>query len=342
MFRKYKFHCTYIITLNFVDVILTRWFRITLSCYMFINPFCRWYGNSTLQELHPFFVILQLSSEWKPHGHLATFSNNTTALCSALCSLACSLSDFTAAEELLNFATTIFPCFSSQHELVLLTLTKLRFTRHRSSGAPTRPEADIIRTISESTFTSLTSHEVSGEEEGDVFISPHEHKAEVLYSSASHDLPSCPDQAIETLLTLLLHCKQYHLLHYQVKCNILLCEAQMLLQLYEQALITIESVFVLALSSTDQVTRSTARWLYVQAKLATCPQTDRFTVFKGVELHLKDALDAFLAVSDVRYVKQVLYYLARIYDEFGMRDDRNKCAKKFRHFHNNLTLLDVV
>ena len=124
--------------------------------------------------------------------------------------------------------------------------------------------------------------------------------------------------------------------------HLLLAEAQILLQLFDQALVTIESVFVLALSSNSTFTQSSARFLFVQAKLATVPKERRYHTFQRLENHLKISLDGFLALAHARHVCEVFYFLARLYDEFGLRDDRNKCAKKFRNFHQNLTIHDPL
>ena len=299
-----------------------------------------------LSELHPFFVVLQLCPDWLKDGHMITLSNDTTALCAALCNIALALSQSPAAPvsctELLNFALSLFPCFSSHRQLLYLTLNSIHYTHKRAARQKTESEEALIRSISSSTHTALTSTDETAEVEGDVYITQEELKARVLYNSAKSDLPSSPSQAVQKLLNLILYSQTYNLQEQLVKAHLLLTEAQILLQLFDQALVTIESVLVLALSSNSTFIQSSARFLYVQAKLATIPKERRYHTFQRLENHLKLSLDGFLALAHARHVCEVFYFLARLYDEFGLRDDRNKCAKKFRNFHQNLTIHDPL
>ena len=277
---------------------------------------------------------------------MITLSNNTTALCSALCNLARALSQSPAAPvsctELLNFALSLFPCFSSHRQLLYLTLNSIHYAHKRASRQKTESEEALIRSISSSFHSALTSNNETDECTGDVYITKEELKACVLYNSAKADLPSSPSQAVQKLLNLILYSQKYNLQEHLVNAHLLLTEAQISLHLFEQARTTIESVLVLALSSNSTLTQSTARFLYAQARMATCPKDRRHPTFQRLEEHLKIALDGFLALSHVQHVCEVFYYLARLYDEFGQRDDRNKCAKKFRNFYTNLTVHDSM
>ena len=305
----------------------------------------RRYGNNLLYELHPFFALFQLCPDWLPDGHMITFSSSTTGLCIALCNLSVSLfeSPFpaTSAIDLLNFAISLFPKTSQHYQLLILTLNKVKFSHKTISGQSGDSEAALIKTISRSTHYALTSRDSSTPPDGDMYISSKEMEASALYNSAQFDLPNAPSQAVDKLLSLILHCQTYKLQEYLVKSHILLAETQIVLKLYSQALHTIESVFILALSSPNNLTQSAARWVYVQAKLANCLQSERYVTFKRVEKHLQDAHDGFLIVVHVRFVREILYFWARLYDEFGMKDERNNCAKKFREFNNNATLLNM-
>ena len=277
---------------------------------------------------------------------MITLSNDTTALCAALCNLAVALSQSPAAPvsctELLNFALSLFPCLSSHRQLLYLTLNNIHFTHKRAARQKTDSEEALIRSISSSTRTAFTSTDDTVEGEGDVYITREELKARVMYNSAKADLPSSPSQAVQKLLNLILYSKTYNLQEHLVNAHLLLTEAQILLELFEQALLTIESVFVLAMSSNSTYIQSNARFLYVQAKLATCSKDRRYQTFQNLENHLKLSLEGFLALTHARHVGEVFYFLARLYDEFGLRDDRNKCAKKFRNFHQNLTVHDPL
>ena len=259
-----------------------------------------------------------------------------------MCNLAMSLShSHLQAVDLVNLALSLFPKTSSLHQLLLLTLNKIRYSQKTRSGKCGDTEAALIRTISQSTYDAVTSRCHSVTPQDDMYMSSEEVRASVLYNSAEADLPNAPSQALDKLLSLILYCKKFKLQEYLVKSHIMLADTQMVLKLYSQALHTLEAVFVLALSSSDKFVQSAARWVYVQAKMANCSQSGRFEMFKRLEKHLQSALNDFLTLVHSKFVCEILYYSARLYDEFGMKDERNKCAKKFRNFRLHSTIHDM-
>ena len=98
---------------------------------------------------------------------------------------------------------------------------------------------------------------------------------------------------------------------------------------------TIQSVFVQALASNDLYTQCTARFLYSQVTLAVT-LTDRRGMFDKVYRHLSEAMNGFIMLGALKETCNVLYYLARVYDELGGKEERNQCANKFRHYHQLL------
>eukprot|EP00116_Pleurobrachia_bachei_P005724 sb/3465986/ len=304
----------------------------------------RWYGNDLLKELHPFFIVIQLCPEWNKEGHLISFSEKATSLCAALCNLSTSLAlsptNSVSGTDLINFTLSIFPSISPHRDLIKLTACRMELERVRRKGGEGKEHLTLIRTVSPSTYAALTLTET--DLAGDRYITQPELSASIMYNLAKRDVRVAPARAIEVLLKLILHCKKTHLLEWSLKSHLLLAEVQIHLKLYNQALSTVNKVFVAALFSTDSLLQCTARWLYVQCKMATCQIQDRFRVFRSVERHLHLAGEGFHAHTDRVNVCAVMYFTARLYDEFNMRDDRNKYARKFRNFTETLSVHDPV
>ena len=219
-----------------------------------------------------------------------------------------------------------------------MTKQKLAVERKLKSERDCRSEAALLLVLSPSTHTALTSTEDENSSVGDEYITTQELRARTLYNSAEADLPHAPSQAVEKLLTLVLHCRTCHLQGELVRAQLLLARTQIVLCLYTQALVTVEKALVRALGSSEVLVQAEARWLYAQARLATCAQRERSAVFGKVERHLQLALEVFVVQEQKKGVCEVLYFLARLYHEVGMKDERNKCAKKFKNYNQNLTI----
>ena len=257
--------------------------------------------------------------------------------------------------DILTFAKGIFPPFSAQQEMILLTKNKILFNNNTLSCKPTESNLTAIRSISpryysmladvtyaahtdnNTTYAAHTDNNTTyaAHTEDDQYLTEVEHRAGVLYRTASHTATTMPHQAVDTLLSLILHCKKYHLQEYLIKSYLKLAQVQISLHFYDQASVTIQSVFVQALASNDLYTQCTARFLYSQVTLAVT-LTDRRGMFDKIYRHLSEAMNGFIMLGALKETCNVLYYLARVYDELGGKEERNQCANKFRHYHQLL------
>ena len=266
---------------------------------------------------------------------MITFSHDVTGLCLALCNIALVLSKTNCAlvhsTELLNFTKTLFPPFSPHQDIILLTLNRIKF--RLQDGSVKREEVRrVIRSISEVVYSSLTETSLPETVEwcSDEYMTSVEYEANVLYNSAKATQKITPNVTIESLLSLILHCQKYNLHEYELRAYLLLSETQLQLRLYEQASETIQAAFVEALASNDVFIQSMARWLYCQTELAIAGPSERRTTFKTVYRHLTSALETLAELGYTQLVTDILYYITRLYHEFDMKDERNKCAKRFR------------
>lgn len=139
--------------------------------------------------------------------------------------------------------------------------------------------------------------------------------------------------ATSQILECITSAKEHHLDYTHSLAAVYLAFVQLLMELPEKALTLLDQHMVTVLSHGNCLDRARTLYCYARCTVAAgskLPKADRkSSLLLAVKL-MMNVIELFKKLEAHMRVKDATYYLARLYNELGYNDERNKCAYDFR------------
>lgn len=158
-----------------------------------------------------------------------------------------------------------------------------------------------------------------------------------LYSQTGN-----PTTATTYILECITLCKRHHLQYIEALAMIQLAYIQFQMQSSDQALYLLNQNMLTVLSHGGLCEHAKSLYCHVRCQVAMATKTgeqDRKTVLLSCVNQMNTVIDLFKTVEAFLRVKDALYYQARLYQELGYKQERNKCAYQFKQLDSQYPTL---